>query len=365
MSKKTICLVIPSLQAGGMERVMSELATYFCNKEEFEVHLVLYGRTREIFYHIPEQIIVHKPKFAFNNTLRIWSTLRTLLFLRNEIKKIRPNTILSFGELWNNFVLLATLGLKFPMFVSDRCSPDKNLGKLHNKLRRWLYPKAQGVICQTEIAKSIYRKMFRHPNMPVIRNPIRFVKPDTLIRRENIILTVGRLIKSKHHDELIQIFSEIDAPEWRLIIVGDDAQKQKNKEKLEELIKLLGLQNRVELAGQQLDIDSFYNRSKIFAFTSSSEGFPNVIGEAMSAGLPVVAYDCVAGPSEMIDDGVSGFLIRLHDKQGFKEALEKLIKDENLRLNMGLNARHKIEAFSISNIAQQFEMTILNAHTPN
>lgn len=365
MDVKKICLVIPSLHAGGMERVMSELAAYFCSKEEYEVHLVLYGLTREIFYPIPETIIVHKPIFEFDNSKRTWNTFKTLWFLRQKIKEVQPDTILSFGELWNNFVLLATLGLKFPVFVSDRCQPDKSLGKFHNRLRNWLYAKATGVICQTEVAKSIYSKMFYHKNFSVIANPIREIELNTSIKKENIILSIGRLIQSKHHDELIKIFSEIDAPDWKLIIVGDDALKQKNKEKLENLIKDLGLQNRVDLVGKRLDVENYYNNAKIFAFTSSSEGFPNVVGEAMSAGLPVIAYDCVAGPSDLIDHEKTGFLIKLHDTSSFKKALEKLMKDESLRVAFGQQGKLKIKNFSVQHIAQEFEKTILNARTSN
>ncbi|WP_157231592.1 glycosyltransferase [Cecembia lonarensis] len=147
-----------------MERVMSELAAYFCSKEEYEVHLVLYGLTREIFYPIPETIIVHKPIFEFDNSKRTWNTFKTLWFLRQKIKKVQPDTILSFGELWNNFVLLATLGLKFPVFVSDRCQPDKRWGRIQEILRNKLYPNAAGVICQTETARKIFQKMFHNEN---------------------------------------------------------------------------------------------------------------------------------------------------------------------------------------------------------
>lgn len=365
MDVKKICLVIPSLHAGGMERVMSELAAYFCSKEDFKVHLVLYGLTREIFYPIPDNLIVHKPAFQFDNTKRTWSTLKTLGFLRRKIKEIHPDTVLSFGELWNNFVLLATLGLKYPVFVSDRCQPDKSLGKFHDWLRSWLYPKAKGVICQTEAARRIYNKMFYHANFTVIGNPIREIEINSTIKKEDIILSVGRLIISKHHDELIHIFSKIEAPDWKLVIVGDDALKQKNKEKLERLTRDLGIEDRVELTGKRLDVETFYNRAKIFAFTSSSEGFPNVIGEAMSAGLPVVAYDCIAGPSDLVEHEKTGFLVKLHDTKAFQKALEKLIIDENLRTEFGQAGKKKIREFSVSEIDQKYEKTILNAHTSN
>jgi GalNAc-alpha-(1->4)-GalNAc-alpha-(1->3)-diNAcBac-PP-undecaprenol alpha-1,4-N-acetyl-D-galactosaminyltransferase len=362
-NKKKICLVIPSLQSGGMERVMSELASYLCSKVEFEVHLVLYGLTREIFYKVPDNLFVHKPAFEFDNTKRAWNTFKTLWFLRNKIKEIDPDTVLSFGELWNNFVLLATLDLNYPVFVSDRCQPDKSLGKFHDKLRNWLYPKASGVIFQTEVARHFYSKMFHLKRYAVIGNPIREIEPNITIKKENIVLSVGRLIQSKNHGDLIKIFSEINAPDWKLIIVGDDALKQNNKEKLERLTCDLGIKDRVVLTGKRLDVETFYNRAKIFAFTSSSEGFPNVVGEAMSAGLPVIAYDCVAGPSDLIDHEKTGYLIKLHDTLRFKKCLATLIKDEGLRDTFGKQGKLKISNFSVQQIAQEFEITILNAHT--
>lgn len=344
---------------------MSELASYFCSKVEVEVHLVLYGLTREIFYPIPDNLIVHKPVFEFDNSKRTWNTIKTLWFLRLKIKEIQPDTILSFGELWNNFVLLATLGLKKPVFVSDRCQPDKCLGTFHNSLRKWLYPKAAGVICQTEKAKDIYSKMFNHSNVVVIGNPIREVESNNAIKQENIILSVGRLIQSKNHDELIKIFSQIDAHDWKLIIVGDDALKQNNKQRLKKLVHDLGIDDRVELTGNRKDVETFYIRARIFAFTSSSEGFPNVVGEAMSAGLPVIAYDCVAGPSDLIENEKTGYLIKLHDISSFKNGLEKLVKDEGLREAFGNQGKLKIQNFSAQNISQEFEKVILNAHTAN
>jgi len=78
MEKKKLCLVIPSLQAGGMERVMSELVHCFAAREEIKVHLVLYGITREIFYPIPDNILISIPRFRFNNRWRLWCTIKTI-----------------------------------------------------------------------------------------------------------------------------------------------------------------------------------------------------------------------------------------------------------------------------------------------
>lgn len=176
--------------------------------------------------------------------------------------------------------------------------------------------------------------------------------------RENVVLTVGRLIKTKHHDELIKLFMQINKPDWKLIIVGDDALKEQNKVRLQNLIKKLGGEQQVILTGKRTDVDDFYSRSKIFAFTSSSEGFPNVIGEALSAGLPTVAFDCISGPSDMIEDGFNGYLIDLFDFESFRSKLSLLMGDEQERERMSLNAVSSISKFNTQNIAAKYHKFI-------
>jgi len=85
--------------------------------------LILYGLKRNVFYEIPSNLIIHMPSFEFNNKKRTLSIIKTLWFLRKKLKSIKPNAVLSFGEFWNNFVLLACLGMKLPIFVSDRSQP--------------------------------------------------------------------------------------------------------------------------------------------------------------------------------------------------------------------------------------------------
>lgn len=349
-----ICLAIPSLQAGGMERVMSEIAWNFSKRKNVELHLIMFGRNRDIFYNIPDNIIIHKPEFIFDDKHRTLSTLKTIFFIRKEIKKINPDRILSFGEIWNSFVLLSLFGTKYKVYISDRCRPNKSFGRFHDFLRKKLYSKAEGVIAQTNKAKEIYSQQFHNENIVVIGNPIREINNHRNIERENIVVSVGRLIDTKNFDQLIDIFKNIDNKDWRLIIVGGDALKQNNSLKLQRQIEDLNLNDRVILAGTQKDVESYLFRSKIFAFTSSSEGFPNVIGEAMSAGLPVIAYDCIAGPSDMINDGNNGYLIPLYDKKIFCERLDYLINSNDIIVQMGKNAENSIKQFSTQNICEEY-----------
>jgi glycosyltransferase involved in cell wall biosynthesis len=342
-----------------MERVMSELANYFASKEELELHLVLYDLTREIFYPVPPSVEIHKPQFSFKNRFRLLNTLKTALFLRRTIKRIKPDSVLSFGEYWNTLVLISLTGMAFPVFISDRCSPEKEFGFFHRSLRALFYPKARGIIAQTQKARDIYLRQFRHSDIRVIGNPIREIAAVAHDQRENIVLMVGRLIKTKHQDKLIEMFIEINNPEWKLILVGYDHLKQNISGLLRDIIRSGHSEDRVLLAGRQTDVDSYYRRSKIFAFTSSSEGFPNAIGEALSAGIPAIAFDCVAGPSEMITDGRNGYLIPLFDYERFREKLELLMNDKNLRTEMGFKASEDIKEFAIDRIGEKYLSFIL------
>jgi GalNAc-alpha-(1->4)-GalNAc-alpha-(1->3)-diNAcBac-PP-undecaprenol alpha-1,4-N-acetyl-D-galactosaminyltransferase len=354
---KKICFVIPSLHPGGMERVMSELINSFSKKENVEIHLILYGIKRDVFYKIPLNIFIHRPNFVFNNKKRIWSTIKTLFFLRKKIKQLNPSTILSFGELWNSFVLISLIGIKLPIFVSDRCQPDKSWGFVQDILSKLLYKNARGIIAQTNKAKDIYIKKYKHPNIKVIGNPIRKIENEAQLQKERIVLSVGRLITSKHHDELIKLFVKIGKSGWKLVIVGDDAIKQNNMVKLRQLVSDLKADDKVILAGNQKDVDSYYLKSEIFAFTSSSEGFPNVIGEAQSAGLPVVAFDCVAGPADLVQNEYNGYLIPLYNYSLFENKLNLLMCDDKLRNSLGNKAKISVKIFEaeiISNIYFNF-----------
>jgi GalNAc-alpha-(1->4)-GalNAc-alpha-(1->3)-diNAcBac-PP-undecaprenol alpha-1,4-N-acetyl-D-galactosaminyltransferase len=343
-----------------MERVMSELARYFCQKDDLEVHLVLFGKEPIIFYNLPDNLIIHKPRSKFNNRFRHISAIRRLLFLRHSVAEINPYSILSFGEYWNSFVLVALLGLSYPIFISDRCSPERELSILHTLLRRYLYPRARGVIALTEQARQFYKSQYRHSNICVIGNPIRQIDgKGSSIVKENIVLTVGRLISTKHHDKLIELFANLPITDWKLIIVGEDAQKQNNFIRLKELVNRLNADGKIILAGKQTDVDTYFLRSKIFVFTSSSEGFPNVIGEAMSAGLPVVSFDCIAGPSELINNGKNGFLLPLFDFEGLKEKLILLMNNKELRNELGVNARNSLKNYHPSVIGEKYYQFII------
>ncbi len=345
-------MILPSLNVGGMERVMIELARYFVSHSKFEVHLIVMT-SYDFFYNPLSSVKVYKPDFSFKNGSRIINQLKTLLFVRARIKEIKPDYVLSFGEMYNSFVLLSTLGITTKVFVSDRSKPDKSWGLFHNFLRKVLYKNAYGIISQTNYSKEILSRMLRHDNIRVIPNPLS-INPENSrgdTSRENVILSVGRLIESKRFDLLIKAFSNISTRKnWKLWIVGDGPKM----EELGKLIESLGIGNDVILFGKQQDVSYYLNRSKLFAFTSVSEGFPNVLIEALAHGLPVVSFDCVAGPSDIIQEGVNGFLLQELDVNGFTLKLESLMSNPSMIERMQQNALQSAQRFDPELIGESY-----------
>ena len=102
----------------------------------------------------------------------------------------------------------------------------------------------------------------------------------------------------------------------------------------------LGLSNRVFLLGERNDVPSILASSDVFVLPSNWEGLPYTVIEAMMAGLPVVATS-VGGVPELVEDGVTGFLVPRSDPEALAEALQRLIDDPELRERMGKAGRQK------------------------
>ena len=351
MQIRKIACLIPTLQIGGSERVITLLANDFAKRADLDVHMIVYGREAPSRYALSEEVTVLRPGFKFNNRVRLISTLRRLGFLRRTIKMGRYDAVLSFGDLWNNFVMLACIGLRSRVFLSDRSSPELKIGWLQDLLRRLLYPRAAGLLAQTSQARDIAKERGLNDRICVVPNPVVKQRLASESRRQNTILSVGRMISTRNYDHLIRIFASLNADVWKLVIVGDDSQGQSHREYLSSLVDRLGVSESVEFTGEQFNVQSYYDRAKIFAFTSSSEGFPNAVAEALSSGLPVISYDCVAGPSDLISHGENGYLVDLFDIRAFRDHLDELMVDEEKRIQMSIKARESVARLSIERIA--------------
>lgn len=333
-----------------MERVMVELAISISLKPEWSVDLVVLTSGKS-YYEVPSSVNLIKPAFSFSNSLRIVSMIRTVRFLRQYFRKNRPFSVLSFGGKYNSFVLLASLGYQLRVFVSDRSRPGISYGWLQDILNPLLYKKATGIIAQTKIAKEHLFKTTRHPNIRVIGNPITRTIENSDAQREKIVLNVGRFIKSKQQQQLVNIFDQIsEVVDWKLIFIGDGPEF----DKVYSHAKQKKCADRIQFIKHMPDIKKYYQRASIFAFTSVSEGFPNVLGEAMANGLACIAYNCCAGPADLITHEQDGYLIPENDQEAFLNTLRKMMVSVESHKRIGENAMSSVQRFDKDLISQKF-----------
>ncbi len=179
--------------------------------------------------------------------------------------------------------------------------------------------------------------------LPNVVDQNRFVVKLTPFRENIRILMVGRFYPQKRIDNFLICFFNLTTKNYPFEIIGDIVGDGPEREKLIKLAQRYGLYpDKVHFHGEVPDVERFYNDADIYLHTADNEGMPNTILEAMSCGLPVVAYK-VGGISEIVQHGKTGFLVNLGDEENLINSLEILIKDRELRREMGANGGIFIE----------------------
>lgn len=197
-------------------------------------------------------------------------------------------------------------------------------------------------------------------NISVIPNaamPLSDLRSDCTAKR---VIAVGRLDHQKGFDRLLRIWARVmsdpQLEDWRLDIFGQGEWR----EKLEDIIRSSGISGSVAINPPVRDIDREYAASSILVMTSVYEGFPMVMVESMSAGLPVVSYGFRCGPRDIITHGRDGLIVPDGDEQAFADALVSLMKDDAARKQMGRNAREISARYSESVVMEKW-MKLFNS----
>lgn len=161
-------------------------------------------------------------------------------------------------------------------------------------------------------------------------------------------IAAGRLVQQKNFRSLINIWKRVVMvhSEWILEIWGTGGQEQMLKKHIVES----GLDGKVFLKGFTANLYGEMTTASIYLMTSEFEGFPLVLIEAMSVGLPVVSYACPTGPRDIIEDGKNGFLIQPNDEEEFANKVCRLIENTELRVKMGKNALRTSENYQMEKI---------------
>jgi glycosyltransferase involved in cell wall biosynthesis len=211
-----------------------------------------------------------------------------------------------------------------------------------------------------EAKKYLNTKIVHIPNIVPQTNH------DAIVKKQNdkkIIINIGRIDLQKRQDILVKAFAKIAhkfKDSWEVHIYGT-AQDKKYKNNIENFIKNNNLSDLVLLKGATKDPLRELKNADIFAFPSAYEGFPLALGEAMSIGLPSIGFENAPGVNELIRDGESGFLCKNIDD--FADKLEILMKNEDLRNVMGINAHESMKQYSAGKIWAMWEELLKNLNT--
>lgn len=190
------------------------------------------------------------------------------------------------------------------------------------------------------------------PNVTVIPNALTYEGLEVSSLNNHKAIAVGRLTHQKGFDRLIKAWTVIheECPDWQLDIIGEG----EDKDSLEAQIIDARLQDVIHLVQPTIDVKQIYLRSSLLVMTSRYEGFGLVLTEAHSFGIPTVAFNCKCGPSDIIQDGITGFLVEDGDIAQFAEKVITLINDETLRKQMGAAAYRHSERFSEERVMAQW-----------
>ena len=353
--------VVPSLQGGGMEKVVAKLSSSISELDNYKVVLLILSK-RDRFYDINTKVKLIEPNFTCINGRTFYTILHSMFYIRRNVKRLKPEVIISFGETYNAFIIFSCMFLKKNIFVSNRASPLSSMNGFRGLLNPFFYHFAKGVIVQTNKAKEILSSKYQGSKFLVIPNPFKIPSMPSFKHRENIILNIGRIGGEKNQELLIEYFSRISNwANWKLYFVGDGP----NIELCKQKAIAFGVATNVVFAGKKKNIEDYYSKAKIFAFTSTKEGFPNALGEAMAFGLACISFDCIAGPGELINDGINGFLVKLGDNETYLKRLNQLIENESLMKELGVSARESMKKFSIDKIVNRYLETVLDPITAN
>ncbi len=373
---KNIAIMVGSLNGGGAERIAGLLSKRLSC--EYNVYLFLLN-TNNIVYEYEGTIV----------NLSINGRDFVRYYVAQYKKKFKVDCAISFLEEMN-FINIQTKG-KEQVVISERCTPSKQypLYDYRNPCIKKLYNYADKIIAVSHgvkydlierfgVQRDIITTIYNFINKDAICEKMNMeIKEDILsfVGNSKVVLSVGRLAEQKNQKKLLVQFSKLlrEGEDVKLIIVGSGEMHTQ----LCELVCCLGIIQNVKIVDYMINPFPFFKIATIFALTSDWEGLPNVVLEAMTCGIPVVAVDCLSGPRELLkgsNDYINmimgieicekGILVEQADTdttgetEYFKSAMKMLLHDENMRNTLVANAKKYMEGYSNEEIGNWWIKTI-------
>jgi glycosyltransferase involved in cell wall biosynthesis len=333
--------LVGQLQPGGLERQLYCLLQEM-DRECYKPVVVVWDFCKDDYY-VDAIHTLDIPIYFFSKGASRGVKLKAF---RALLRQLNPELVHSYSFFTNFAAQWAAWGTRtIPIgsVRSDFLWAKKESGLLLGRLSaRW--PRVQiynshNAAKHAQESKCVFRpkKIFVVPNGLDVK---RFAGMAETIPDESIILGVGSLYPVKRWDRLLNAAAEIKRKgmKYKIIIAGDGPLRPILQQQTDDL----GIASCVEFLGHRKDISSLINNARFLVHTADTEGYPNVVMEAMACGRPVVAMDAGDIPC-LVDDGKTGFVVRQGDQVRLVQCIFELLQNYPLCVNMGNAAREKAE----------------------
>ena len=328
---------------GGMERIIAEKINRLAAMSDIKVTLLLVwkDRQRPVFEidsrvgieHIDAQMM----KGGLTYPIVVWRYNRLVRQLKPDV------TVLS----WVTGAMLATFGKHVGKTIFELHHSAATMK--HAWLLRSLQRRTDVVVTLTPEDAQYFTQAQRVEVIPNFTTIDSNRLPDYDTKH---CVALGRMVPAKDYPRMVRLWKEVvkEHPDWVLDIYGDGPER----EHIQQCIEEAQLGDKICLHGNTKEVAKAYGEASIYLMTSRTEGFPMVLLEAMTMGLPVVAFDCPHGPRNIIRNGVNGLLIDMKDDKAYVSALTLLMDNAERRRLMGEKAHETAMRFSCENIMQRW-----------
>jgi glycosyltransferase involved in cell wall biosynthesis len=353
-NKKKIALIGFSLTRGGGEKVMANLSIFF-EKNGIEVHniIVLDGVTYPYSGKLVNMGLLKNEKNNFADKFK------RLLFLRKYLKDnnfdfiidFRPRTKTLQELIISQFIYNSKTILTVHSFLIDYYMPKSVW------LTKLIYSRNYATVAIVDYVKKIIESQYDLKNVVTIPNPINLDEVNEKCNEKinidfDYIIAVGQYESPvKQFDKLIWSYAHSVLPEKgiHLIILG-----RGDRIPLEKIARDNNVSEHVYFLGFQSNPYNYLKNAKFSVLSSLNEGMPNVLLESLACSTPVVAFDCLTGPREIIKDRKNGILVEDQDFKKLTEAMNMLVENEQLYNYCKKNALESIHEFSLYTIGKQW-----------
>lgn len=355
-SRLSIVCLIHSLCGGGAERVMAGLASRL-SRRGHQVTLLTFDSADNDRHTVDPTVT----RLSLGSSTHASGWLGKWTRVRDRQRRIaaaidqaNPDVLLSFCDRNNIDALMALKRSSLPVVVCERSEPaQQTLGWLWETLRRRVYRRADAVVALTDTAARTLQAFSRR--VCVIPSAIEAheaVSDRSAASERHLIVAAGRLEHEKGFDRLIEAFAIATdkTPEWKLVIYGEGSLRKT----LIEQTKSLQIEQRVSFPGWITPLQPQLARATIFCLASRYEGFPSVVMESMSLGVPTLSVDCESGPRQIIEDEKNGLLVR-SSVEGLARGIQRWIQNPEERESMAMQGRSVAARFDFETMVDRYE----------